>query len=145
MAFVAAHEPISAEELAEYADHDRSWVAVDPGDRPLGYVIVDVVDGCAHIEQVSVVPEFQNQGIGRSLIDAVDEWASVQGLDAITLTTFSEVEWNRPLYEHLGFEVLGEEELSPELKGIRDSETMRGLDPATRVCMRRPVSRIRSD
>jgi hypothetical protein len=46
------------------------------------------------------------------------------------------VAWNRPLYEHLGFRVLDEQELGPELRVVRDRETADGLDPDVRVCMR---------
>jgi hypothetical protein len=53
---VADDEPASVETLARYAEDGRSWVAVDHMDLPIGYVLVDVVDGCAHIEQVSVLP-----------------------------------------------------------------------------------------
>jgi hypothetical protein len=61
---------------------------------------------------------------------------SKAGLSAVTLTTFTDVAWNAPLYRHLGFRVLGEDELGPQLHGVRDKETSHRLDPARRVCMR---------
>jgi GNAT superfamily N-acetyltransferase len=136
---VAGHEPISSQALAEYAREGRSWVATDAEDRAVGYVIVEVVDGCAHVEQVSVHPDYQGTGLGRALLEEVERWAETKGLHGVTLTTFKDVAWNRPLYEHLGFMVLAESELSPELRQIRDAETTRGLDPSTRVCMRKPL------
>ena len=42
---VADHEPPSADALAEYAADGHSWVAVDDADEPIGYVIVEMVDG----------------------------------------------------------------------------------------------------
>ena len=133
----AEHEPMSADALIEYSRAGRSWVATDSEDRAVGYVVVDVVAGCAHIEQVSVHPAEQGAGLGRALVSEVERWAADQGLLAVTLTTFKDVSWNRPLYEHLGFTVMVDDELSPELRQIRDAETSRGLDPATRVCMRK--------
>lgn len=133
---VADDEPASVEELAPYAAAGRSWVAVDQVDRPIGYVLVDLVDGCAHVEQVSVRPDHQGIGIGRALIERVRTWAADRGLPAITLTTFANVPWNAPLYRHLGFRVLGEDEIGPELRQVREEETAQGLDPAERVCMR---------
>ncbi|MHB1598815.1 MAG: hypothetical protein ACYCXY_08010 [Acidimicrobiales bacterium] len=59
----------------------------------------------------------------------------------MTLTTFDQVSWNRPLYEHLGFAVLQEADLLPGLRVVRAAETEHGLDPAARVCMRRAVDR----
>jgi GNAT superfamily N-acetyltransferase len=140
MSDVAAHEPISAQELADYARDGRSWVATDADDRAVGYVIADVVAGCAHVEQVSVHPDHQGAGLGRALLEEVERWAETRGLHGVTLTTFKDVAWNRPLYEHLGFTVLAESELSPELRQIRDAETARGLDPSTRVCMHKPLA-----
>ena len=133
---VADDEPASGEELARYAEEERSWVVVDCTDEPIGYVLVDVVDGCAHVEQVSVRPDHQGAGLGRALLESVRAWASEAGLSAVTLTTFTDVAWNAPLYRHLGFRVLGEDELGPQLHGVRDKETSHRLDPARRVCMR---------
>ena len=118
----------------------RSWVALAEGDTPIGYVLVDHVDGCAHIEQISVLPDRQGAGVGRALIDHVRAWAVASGTRAITLTTFRDVPWNAPLYEHLGFRVLDEREIGPELRAVRDTETAHGLDPARRVCMRLDIT-----
>ena len=136
---IADAEPESIDHLAEYADAGRSWVAVDGDDRPMGYVVVDVVDGNAHIEQISVRPDSQGTGVGRVLVDEVRTWAAENGRPAITLTTFSDVPWNRPLYEHLGFTVFADNELGPELRAVRSHEATLGLDPALRVCMRSAV------
>jgi GNAT superfamily N-acetyltransferase len=135
----ATPEPI--EDLAEYATAGRGWVAVDEADRPIGYVIVDIVDGNAHVEQISVVPDHQGSGVGRALTERVRTWAADNNLPAITLTTFSDVPWNRPLYERLGFVVMAENEIGPELRAVRDHEATLGLDPALRVCMRSRVHR----
>jgi len=136
---VADDEPPSLGELASYAEDGRSWVAVSISGEPIGYVMVDDVDDNAHIEQVSVSPEHQGAGVGRALIDRVCAWASQTGRLVITLTTYDEVPWNRPLYEHLGFRVLPDEEIGPELHAMREAERVRGLEVAPRVCMRLDV------
>ncbi len=141
MGWVASHEPLSAEELGAFAEAGRSWVAVAEDGRPVGYAVVEVVDGCGHIEQVSVDTEHQGQGIGRALVEEVEAWAIGRRLGALTLTTFADVPWNRPLYEHLGFSVLADHELSVGVIAIRYAERKRGLDPATRVCMRKAVGK----
>lgn len=133
---VAADEPVSAAVLAEYAAAGRGFVAAGDDDVPVGYVIVDVVDGAAHIEQISVRPDQQSRGVGRALLERVRRWAVETGRAGVTLTTFADVPWNRPLYEHVGFRVLAEDELGPELRAVRDSETEHGLDPTIRVGMR---------
>jgi GNAT superfamily N-acetyltransferase len=136
---VADDEPFSIEELADYAAAGRSWVAVGADDAPIGYVLVDIVDGNAHVEQVTVHPEHQGRGVGRHLLDRVSAWAIETGAASMTLTTYTDVPWNRPLYEHLGFVVMAEGEIGPELRAVRDVEARHGLDPAVRVCMRRAV------
>ena len=132
---VADDEPASIKELAAYALSGQAWVAVDERDRPVGYVLAEVLGTNAHIEQLTVQPDRQGAGIGRALVERVITWAAETSRPAITLTTFAEVPWNRPLYEHLGFSVIPEDEIEPELLAVRDAETLRGLDPATRVCM----------
>ena len=137
---IADDEPYTLEVLARYASEGRAWVAVDDGGDPIGYVLVDVVDGNAHLDQVSIRPDRQGAGVGRALLDRVRAWATDGGWPAVTLTTFTDVPWNAPLYRHLGFRVLGEGEIGPELQAVRDAETARGLDPGARVCMRRDVA-----
>ena len=137
---IADDEPASTEELARYAAARRSWVAVDDAGSPVGYVLVDEVDGDAHVEQISVRPDQQGRGVGRALLDQVRAWAAEHDRGAISLTTFSDVPWNRPLYEHLGFEVLAEDRIGPGLRAVRQAEAAHGLDPATRVCMRLTIT-----
>ena len=140
MESVADHDPPSEGDLAAYAISGRSWVAVDGSDQVVGYVIVNEVDGNAHVEQISVLPDSQGNGVGRALLERVRAWAGATDHLAITLSTFVEVPWNRPLYEHLGFVVLSEEQIGPQLRSVRQEEVAHGLDPATRVCMRRDTS-----
>lgn len=133
---VADDEPLPTEVLARYAMEGRSWVAVDDAGNPIGYVIVDVIDENAHVEQISVLPDHQGTGAGRALLERVRAWAEATDRPAVTLTTFTDVAWNAPLYRHLGFRNLSDVELGPELRAVRDGEAANGLDPGTRVCMR---------
>ncbi len=137
MESVADHEPPSEAELTAYAISGRSWVAVDESEQVLGFVLVDQLDGNAHVEQISVLPTSQGSGVGRALLERVRSWARATDHPSITLSTFADVPWNRPLYEHLGFVVLSGEEIGPELRSVRREEVAHGLDPAARVCMRR--------
>ena len=136
LAHIAEAEPFSAEELTAFIEAGRAWAWGDP---PIGYAVATVVDGNGHLEQISVDPEHQGTGIGRALIDHVADWARGTGAPALTLTTFIAVPWNQPLYEHLGFVVIAEYELGPELRAVRAHEAELGLDPAQRVCMCRGI------
>jgi GNAT superfamily N-acetyltransferase len=139
MGEIADDEPISEETLRGYRTSGRTWVAVDDYDTPIGYVVADVLDGNAHIEQVSVLPTNMRRGLGRELLDHVAIWASEQGMQAMTLTTFAYVPWNGPYYRRLGFEILAEDQIGPNLRDRRRHETDRGLDKWPRVCMSRAL------
>ncbi|MCI4065314.1 GNAT family N-acetyltransferase [Micromonospora sp. R77] len=114
-------------------------VAVDEADRPVAFVVVDLVDGCAHVQQLSVDPGYARRGIGRRLLDEVAGWAAGQGRPALTLTTFRSVPWNGPYYVRCGFRELTGAEVTPGLIGLLAAEAALGLDPADRIAMRRPV------
>lgn len=139
MTAVAEDEPPSLEVLERHRAAGRAWVAVNADDEPVAYLVAELVDGNAHIEQVSVHPDASRQGIGRSLVERVVDWATERDLPAITLTTFADVAWNAPYYERLGFRTLGGKELTPGLRRKRAEEADHGLDTWQRVCMRRDL------
>jgi GNAT superfamily N-acetyltransferase len=124
----------------------RLWVAVvaSGGSWPdgdlIGFALAEPVDGNAHLEQLSVALAFQGRGVGRRLIDTVCAWARDQAMAAVTLCTFSDVVWNRPLYEHMGFVVLPEHRWTPELRAVFESDAVLGLELSRRVVMRRDLA-----
>ncbi len=120
----------------ESEDHlDRAALVLVVGDVPEGFVCVELVDGIPHIWQLAVDPDHGRRGLGRALVRATCDWARSEGFDAITLTTYRDVPWNRPFYESLGFVVL--ESLTPELCEIREHERAIGDDDfGPRVAMR---------
>ena len=114
-------------------------VVLVSGTPPRGFACVDVVDGVAHLWQLSVHPSWGRQGIGRALIEAVCDWASSNGYPAVTLTTFRDVPWNAPFYSRLGFRTL--DEFPPGLAAIREHEKDLGDDDfGPRVAMRRELA-----
>ncbi|MET3807834.1 GNAT superfamily N-acetyltransferase [Nakamurella sp. UYEF19] len=123
-------------ELAAFAHDSRAWVSTDEADLPVAYLLVEIVDGDAHIEQVSVHPEHAHRRIGQSLIEVAADWAARQALAALTLTTYAEVPWNAPYYERLGFRILHDADLGGGLRYARRLEAARGLDRWPRVAMR---------
>jgi GNAT superfamily N-acetyltransferase len=135
----------SASVLEQAQGLDRLWVAVDRGAGPqsesgiVGFALADLIDGVAHLAQVSVRLEYQGGGVGRRLIEAVADWARQERFESVTLCTFADVAWNRPLYEHLGFCVLAEEQWTPGLRAVFESDGDLGLDLGRRVVMRRDL------
>lgn len=130
---IADDEPPTPAELARYRRAGRALVAAYPGEGPVGYLLADPVDGCTHVEQVSVHPDHAHRRIGQALIDhAAARWGA-----PLTLTTFADVPWNAPYYARLGFRPLRDEELTPGLRAIRAQEAAHGLDHWPRIAMRR--------
>ncbi|WP_228539746.1 GNAT family N-acetyltransferase [Nocardia sp. XZ_19_385] len=136
MQSVADDDPPSLSTLREFQRVGRAWVRPDDADRPIGYLVLGLVDGNAHIDQVSVDPEYVGQRIGKGLIDHAAAWSKSEGLQAITLTTFTEVPWNGPYYERLGFRYLLPDQETPGLRELRAAESAHGLDRWPRACMR---------
>ena len=133
---IADHDPYTDDELAHA---EVVLVATDEADAPLGYAMVTLVDGHAHLEGLAVLPEEGRRGIGTSLLDAVAEWSQRRGDDQLTLTTFRDVPFNAPLYARRGFAVVPEVDRTPAVRALVAREAGYGLDPATRVVMRREV------
>jgi GNAT superfamily N-acetyltransferase len=140
MDLVADDEPPSLETLRGYADAGRAWVRTGGDDRPVAYLLAEVVDGCAHLEQVSVHPDAAGQGHGRELVEHLVTWARDRGLPTVTLTTYADVPWNGPYYRRLGFRPVEPDDLGPGLRAIRHEEAARGLDRWPRTVMSRTVA-----
>ncbi|MCU1371500.1 MAG: hypothetical protein JWO77_2694 [Ilumatobacteraceae bacterium] len=138
--FVADHDPSVAPSVLDPAlAEGRVWVA-EALEGPVGYALALDLDGQPHLEQISVLPSWSGCGVGRALIDVVAAWAGGRA-SSLTLATFRHVEWNAPLYAHLGWTVVDEAEVAadPRLLAVRADEAGHGLDPADRVFMRLTV------
>ncbi len=137
---VADDPPPDAAEYEELVQAGRTWVVADDADVAVGYAVADVVDGRAHVEQVSVDPAHAGLGLGRVLVEEIARWGVTKGLTEGSLTTFRDVPWNAPYYERLGFRTLSPDELGPELARLREKERAHGLDRWPRVAMVRDLT-----
>lgn len=143
MAAIADDPPPSAEILSGYLRREDAWAILLEPPHIAGYLLGDVVDGCLHIEQVSVDPAFARRGAGGRLIRNAAGWALDRRLNRVvgdapgivTLTTFRDVPWNAPYYRRLGFEVVDELAWGDEMRTLRAGERDRGLDTWPRVVM----------
>jgi GNAT superfamily N-acetyltransferase len=137
---IADDDPGSVAELEAFRAEGRAWVAVDDADRPVAYLLSAVIDGCAHVEQVSVAPTHARRGLGAALVDHLATVAVTEGRPAVTLTTFRDVPWNAPYYRRLGFTVVAPADQGPELRALVVEEARRIPGDAPRVAMRRAVT-----
>lgn len=139
MSAVAHDDPPSLAVLDDYQRDGRAWVSTDDADHAVAYLLIDLVDGAAHVQQVSVHPGHARSRIGSALLDTAAAWAAQRHLRTLTLTTFADVPWNAPYYARLGFQVIPDEALAEGLWRIRQKEAALGLDRWRRVAMVRLV------
>ncbi|GAA2041255.1 hypothetical protein GCM10009720_22180 [Yaniella flava] len=99
---IAEDEPLTVQELALFQAGGRAWVSTDESDQPVAYMLLQRVDNCAHVEQVSVHPDHAGRRLGQDLIEFAASWADHYDLAGVTLTTFQHVPWNAPYYRRLG-------------------------------------------
>jgi GNAT superfamily N-acetyltransferase len=139
-----------AESVFRVAGHELPVIDIDPadfaaaaavfvvGEPPVGFARVDVVDGCAHLAELAVVPGEMRKGLGGQLLEHVCEWARSEGYGAVTLCTYRDVPWNAPFYAKRGFVV--DPAPSAGLVAVRVRERDQGLDDVgPRVVMCREI------
>jgi GNAT superfamily N-acetyltransferase len=136
LAGVVAGDVTSLEELS-YA-HAAGLLLVARADdgEPIGFALLEIIDGDVHLEEIDVHPAHGGRGVGRALLDAVVRFARHAGHRAVTLTAFRDVPWNAPFYASAGFREVAPDELREGLAAVVRDEAARGLDPAQRVTMR---------
>jgi GNAT superfamily N-acetyltransferase len=110
-------------------------VAADP---PVGLCRIDGISGTpgAHLEQLSVHPDYAGRGIGRALLRAGCDWAAAQGYPELTLATYRDVPWNGPFYASEGFVEVGPVDDFMVAHGLAPEEPVMSRFGA-RVLMRR--------
>lgn len=134
MAEVAEDRPRIAD-LRETAEAERLWVT-QVGTEVAGYVSAEVLDGNAHVAQVSVAPDHAGRALGKAMIEHVEEWGRARGCPATTLTTFRDVPWNGPYYRRLGYRFLEEDGIGPELaQTMAHESSLPGIDASLRCAM----------
>ncbi len=110
---------------ASYAEAFHIMVAGRP---PVAFAQLEIVDGQAHLAQLSVRPDHGGQGIGRALVLAAKAWAREAGFHTMTLCTFADVPFNGPFYASCGFVEVPEELLTPGLAAQLRGESALRLD-----------------
>ncbi|WP_211244569.1 GNAT family N-acetyltransferase [Actinospica robiniae] len=113
---------------SELADLVHASCVLVAGTPPVAFARLEIIDGHAHLEQLSVHPAHGRRGVGGSLIGAACQWAADQGHTIISLCTFADIPWNAPFYARHGFVAVPDDELTPELRLLRRHEQKLGLD-----------------
>lgn len=109
------------------------WVALAEDGRPVGYALVQMIEGVALLAQMDVHPDHMRKGIGSALIACVAECLKLQKKAALYLTTFRHAPWNAPFYAKRGFAALNKGEEPLFISKILEDEKRYGL--TNRVAM----------
>lgn len=103
------------ERWTEAARLQRLLFACTSSGVPVGFAVLDFVDGKPHLDQLSVRRAFMKRGIGKTLVDRAKAWSVRAG--ELWITTYSDiVPWNAPWYRRLGFVAMKDEDAGPELQ-----------------------------
>jgi GNAT superfamily N-acetyltransferase len=124
------------DDLRDAQAEGRLWVAVDEGDRPIGFALARAIDGVGHLDELDVLEAWGGRGVGTALIASVCSWARARAYAAVTLSTMADIPWNAPMYARRGFRIVGADEIGPGLRAELDRESDRGLPMRGRVLMR---------
>lgn len=114
MDWAADADPTPLADLEPALARCELWVAEEHGE-PVGFLLAFPLDDALYIREVAVALDQQGKGHGKALIATAEAHARAIGCKALTLTTDELIEWNRPLYERLGFRVMDPFDLSEGL------------------------------
>jgi len=123
----ATANALPLDKLTDAQAQQRLWVALSPDNEPVGFAIVICENDAAFLAEVDVHPDHQKKGLGRQLVQTAARWADAQGYTRLTLTTFSDLPWNAPFYEQLGFCRIKTSKLPEDLARKLDDEHSWGL------------------
>lgn len=119
--------------LSKLARAGTLWVATED-DKPVGFAACYPLDGFLYLHEISVARECQGRGVGRRLMNVIEDHAFDKGYPYIGLTTFRDVRWNGPFYKSLGYN-----EIAPDLySGLHNKykdDIRHGHDAALRCVM----------
>jgi GNAT superfamily N-acetyltransferase len=103
-AWCAAGEVMPAEDYYPLIEDDAVWVVEDDGVLA-GFVTTEIEDDFLHVWELAVHQDHQRKGAGRALLAAVGEAAREAGCGYLALTTFTNLVFNAPYYQSLGWRI----------------------------------------
>jgi ribosomal protein S18 acetylase RimI-like enzyme len=129
-----ADRTVSQELLQKLAGRGTLWVAVEDGNEIVGFAACYPLDGFFYLHEISVAQGQQGKGIGRRLMNVLEDYAFDQNYPYVGLVTFRDIRWNGPFYKSLGYK-----EIAPDLySGLHNKykdDIRHGMDPAMRCVM----------
>lgn len=126
--------------LLEDAARARRLLVAEHEGVPVGFALLEWLDGAAYLRELDVTPAAGGRGLGGGLLEAASERARALGAASITLTTFRDVPFNAPFYARHGFLEVERNACGPEVSKRLEAEARAGLDPLRRCVLRRVLA-----
>lgn len=91
--------------VADFQSHIAAgqMIVVENNERLAGYAVCYAKGRDFQLDNIAINPEFQSTGLGRKLIDYIDDLAKRQGAEAVTLYTNEKMTENLDWYISLGY------------------------------------------
>ena len=133
--------PIPDDKLRQGLGDGLLWISANERDDPVGFALCSHKPDCLYLDQVSVLPEYGQKGLGRQLVFEAIAAARKHDYKHITLSTFREVAWNGKFYRGMGFKEIPHRRLAAwqlELEAIQKAT----MDVSKRCFMQKSVKRL---
>jgi len=122
------------ERLEAMAGEGLLWAGLHR-ETPVAYLGAEWTGKDLYIAEVDVHPDHEGKQLGAALIETAVAHGFANSAARITLSTFTEIPWNRPYYERLGFRVLPEREWNAFMRNSMARQEQGGLDISKRCIM----------
>ena len=116
-------------------DQGFMWVTINEQDTPTGFALASLIGGLFYLEDISVDPQLQRQGLGDALLSRVIEHARFLYCPAVALSTLSTAPWSEPFYRKHGFLRADMNKLPEPIREQFQAETQLGLPAEDRIVM----------
>ncbi len=95
---------------------------LEEGTHMVGYALMSMAAGEAHVLNICIHPDQQGKGLGRSLLHSLEQTARVNNVEMLLLEVRASNRRAIKLYESMGFNELGcREDYYPNHKGREDA------------------------
>ena len=132
----ALMDTVGSDDLLSALNNGWLLAAVIDDAPAAGFVMASRRGNGLYIDQISVDPAYGRRGIGRALMQGIENLALQNDLREMTLSTFRDLPWNAPFYAGLGFRPLRRRDLEPFMLTIEAAQAP-FMDVSRRTFMRK--------
>ncbi|KMY46523.1 acetyltransferase [Bacillus sp. FJAT-27916] len=104
--FVDEQKVTVEEEIDHLEEESTHFLVMNENDEPIGAGRFRIVDNYGKVERICVLPQARSTGVGRSLMEAIEQHALSQGLEITKLNAQVQA---IPFYKSLGYGIISEE------------------------------------